>query len=101
MCAFLVLEETMPELGLAGFGVPVILIGAVVVITVATLLLHLIFPPAKSRNSQHITLSSMPKTCPLCQERLDEVERHGILMEVCSHCHGIWLSQGKLEQIIN
>ncbi len=91
----------MPELGLTGFGVPALLIGAVVVIAMATWLLHLLFPPAKSIDSRRATPPNMPKRCPLCQQRLDEVERHGIQIEVCPRCQGVWLSQGKLEQIIN
>ena len=91
----------MPELGLTGFGVPALLIGAVVVITVATLLLHLLFPPAKTIDSRRFTPPNMPKRCPLCLQGLDEVERYGIRIEVCPCCQGVWLSQGKLEQIIS
>jgi len=89
----------MPELGLTGFGVPALLIGAAVVIAMATLLLHLLFPRTKSIDSRRITSPQVARNCPLCQERLDEVERHGIQMEVCPRCQGVWLSQGKLEQI--
>ena len=91
----------MPELGLTGFGVPALLIGAVVVIAMATLLLHLLFPPAKSIDSRRTTPPNMPKRCPLCQQGLDEVERHGIQIEVCPRCQGVWLSQDKLEEIIS
>jgi Transcription factor zinc-finger len=91
----------MPELDLTGFGVPALLIGAAMVIAMATLLLHLLFPRTKSIDSRRTTPPQMAKNCPLCQERLDEVERHGIRMEVCPRCHGVWLSQGKLEQFIS
>jgi len=91
----------MPELGLAGFRVPALLIGAVVVIAMATLLLHLLFPPAKSRFRRRTVSPNMPKRCPFCRQGLDEVERHGIRIKVCPRCQGVWLSQGELEQIIS
>jgi Zn-finger nucleic acid-binding protein len=31
---------------------------------------------------------------------MDKVERYGVAMEVCPGCHGVWLSQDKIEQII-
>jgi Transcription factor zinc-finger len=98
---FWILEGTMPELDLTGFGVPALLIGAVVVITMATCLLHLLFPPAKSVDSRRTTPPNMPNRCPSCQQGLDKVERHGIQIEICPRCQGVWLSQDKLEQIIN
>lgn len=38
--------------------------------------------------------------CPRCESRLDERERHGITVDVCGSCRGIWLDRGELEKII-
>lgn len=91
----------MPDLSLEGLGVPAFLVGAVIVIALATLFLHLLFPPVKKGDSRPITLPNLPIRCPLCQQLLDEVERNGIRIEVCPVCQGVWLSQDKLEQIVS
>ena len=91
----------MPEIGLTGFGVPALLIGAVVMVAMATLLLHLLFPSAKSIDRRRTTPRNTPRRCPLCRQGLDEVERHDIRIKVCPRCEGVWLSQSELEQIIS
>ena len=81
-----------------GFGVPAVLLGAVLVITIATLLLHFLFPPAKGSPRQATPPDNRTR-CPLCHENLDRAELHGVTLEVCPRCRGVWLSQDKLEQI--
>lgn len=39
--------------------------------------------------------------CPRCETTgLDERERDGIVVDVCSSCRGIWLDRGELEKLI-
>ena len=39
--------------------------------------------------------------CPVCdQVRLKEVEREGVLIDVCPSCKGVWLDRGELEKLI-
>jgi hypothetical protein len=93
-------EVNMLDDSLIGYGVPVLLIGAVVVIALATLVLHLLFPPAKGKRRRRNVLFHRPRYCPLCHYVLAEVERYGVGIQVCPSCQGVWLSQGKLEQIM-
>jgi hypothetical protein len=88
------------DLGLAGFGLPTVLVGAVLVIAIAALILHLLFPPARSTPPERTTQSNRPRRCPSCQEELGQVEHRGVQMETCPRCHGVWLSPGKLDQMI-
>jgi len=88
----------MPNLSLAELGVPAVLVGAVIVITMATLLLHLLFPPVKRSRRTGLRISRI--RCPLCDQGLVHTERAGTLLQTCPQCHGAWLSQDKLEQII-
>lgn len=89
----------MPDDSLIQYGVPVFLIGAVVIIALATLVLHLLFPSIKSKRSRG-AVSFRSERCPLCQQLLEKAERYGIGLKVCSRCQGIWLSQDQLEQIV-
>jgi hypothetical protein len=84
------------DFSLTELGVPALLLGAMLVIAVATLLLHVLFPPAKSTPLKR----TPPQLCPSCQQPLNEAERWGIRLNVCPRCQGVWLDQGKLEQII-
>jgi transposase-like protein len=88
----------MHGLGMTELGVPALLVGAVLVIAVATLLLHLLFPPLK-RSSRRTGLRIRRIRCPRCDQNLDRVERGGISVETCPRCQGAWLSQDQLEQI--
>jgi len=47
-----------------------------------------------------MALSKMAKLCPVCQRKLTETERNGLLLEVCPDCQGAWLSQDRLEQLM-
>jgi len=38
--------------------------------------------------------------CPVCSERLREVEKYGVTLDFCPGCKGAWLDRGKLEQIV-
>ena len=82
------------------FGLPALLVGGVLVIVLAALILHLLFPATKRRPAGRITLSKMAKLCPVCQRKLTETERNGLLLEVCPDCQGAWLSQDRLEQLM-
>ena len=37
--------------------------------------------------------------CPVCSERLREIERLGIIFEFCPSCKGAWLEQAQLERL--
>jgi uncharacterized protein len=38
--------------------------------------------------------------CPVCDERLREVEKYGVMIDLCPSCKGIWLDRGELEKIV-
>ena len=37
--------------------------------------------------------------CPLCEARLVQVQRDGILIEFCRSCKGAWLERMELERV--
>lgn len=38
--------------------------------------------------------------CPVCDDvRMKEVEREGVMIDVCPNCKGIWLDRGELEKL--
>lgn len=37
--------------------------------------------------------------CPKCGHNLIEIDYKGIAVDQCSHCDGIWLDAGELEQV--
>jgi hypothetical protein len=37
--------------------------------------------------------------CPKCGAALAPVKHHGLMVEECPTCHGVWLDAGELEQI--
>lgn len=37
--------------------------------------------------------------CPVCQAAMREVNREGILIDVCTQCRGVWLDRGELEKL--
>jgi len=37
--------------------------------------------------------------CPKCGHHLLEIDYKGIAVDKCSHCDGVWLDAGELEQI--
>jgi hypothetical protein len=38
--------------------------------------------------------------CPLCKEPLQTAERHGVEIDYCLKCRGVWLDRGELDKII-
>ncbi len=38
--------------------------------------------------------------CPVCDERLREVERSGVMIDICPGCKGVWLDRGELEKLL-
>lgn len=38
--------------------------------------------------------------CPKCGHELLEETHHGILIDRCPHCQGVWLDTGELEQML-
>ena len=38
--------------------------------------------------------------CPLCGGRMREMRKHGVDMDVCLDCKGIWLDHGELAKIM-
>ncbi|MDI4649265.1 zf-TFIIB domain-containing protein [Cohnella hashimotonis] len=40
--------------------------------------------------------------CPICEDsRMREVEKNGILIDVCPSCKGVWLDRGELDKLMN
>ncbi|MFA7296421.1 MAG: zf-TFIIB domain-containing protein [Dehalococcoidia bacterium] len=38
--------------------------------------------------------------CPVCDARLREVDRRGVVIDVCPECKGVWLERGELEKLL-
>jgi Zn-finger nucleic acid-binding protein len=38
--------------------------------------------------------------CPVCGERLREIERSGVMVDICPSCKGIWLDRGEIDKIV-
>ena len=38
-------------------------------------------------------------TCPVCRGAMREVNKEGILIDVCTQCRGVWLDRGELEKL--
>lgn len=40
--------------------------------------------------------------CPVCNDvRMREVEKDGVLIDVCPDCKGVWLDRGELEKLLS
>lgn len=39
--------------------------------------------------------------CPCCEIALVSSERHGVEIDYCPQCHGVWLARGALDKIID
>ena len=37
--------------------------------------------------------------CPVCGDKLKEIERYGVMIDICPACKGCWLDRGELEKI--
>ena len=39
--------------------------------------------------------------CPRCEDvMLDEVDRKGVVIDLCKKCRGVWLDRGELEKLM-
>ncbi|WP_018753965.1 zf-TFIIB domain-containing protein [Paenibacillus sanguinis] len=39
--------------------------------------------------------------CPICNDvRMGEVEKDGVMIDVCPECKGVWLDRGELEKLM-
>ena len=38
--------------------------------------------------------------CPVCGERLKEIERSGVTVDICPSCKGVWLDRGEIDKLI-
>lgn len=38
--------------------------------------------------------------CPYCSVTMREVNRRGVLIEVCPECRGVWLDGGELDKLL-
>lgn len=38
--------------------------------------------------------------CPVCGTTMREVERFGVLIDICPSCKGVWLDRGELDKIV-
>jgi len=38
--------------------------------------------------------------CPVCETKLRPVDRHGVEIDLCQDCKGIWLDRGELDKIL-
>lgn len=39
--------------------------------------------------------------CPVCYDvRMREVEKNGVLIDICPDCKGVWLDRGELEKLM-
>jgi len=39
--------------------------------------------------------------CPVCDETLREIQKHGVGVDICPGCKGVWLDRGELEKVID
>lgn len=38
--------------------------------------------------------------CPKCGGRMEPRHRHGVPIDLCPHCRGVWLDRGELDTIV-
>lgn len=38
--------------------------------------------------------------CPVCGTPMREIERFGVMVDICPSCKGVWLDRGELDKII-
>jgi hypothetical protein len=41
-----------------------------------------------------------PMKCPVCDVELRMTDRHGVEIDYCPQCRGVWLDRGELEKIV-
>jgi hypothetical protein len=55
---------------------------------------------AKLRGESKETAPAQLGLCPRCGLELKQRDLHGVSIDECSHCHGIWLDKGELESVV-
>jgi Zn-finger nucleic acid-binding protein len=43
----------------------------------------------------------MTRKCPNCSEALLEVDKHGVRLDYCVKCKGVWLDKGEVDQMLD
>ena len=38
--------------------------------------------------------------CPVCDGKLRQVQKHGVEVDICPDCKGVWLDRGELDKIV-
>lgn len=38
--------------------------------------------------------------CPNCQGGMKEINRQGVLIDICTQCQGVWLDRGELTKLL-
>ncbi len=41
------------------------------------------------------------KTCPIDNAQLMEINKSGVMIDVCPECKGVWLDRGELEKLVS
>ncbi len=39
--------------------------------------------------------------CPVCGDRMREIQKYSVELDICPGCRGVWLDRGELEKIID
>lgn len=39
--------------------------------------------------------------CPRCGSELNQMERHAVVLDVCTSCGGMWLDKGELAKVLS
>jgi Zn-finger nucleic acid-binding protein len=42
----------------------------------------------------------MALKCPNCSGKMQEVQRHGVHIDYCPVCKGVWLDRGEIDKIV-
>lgn len=42
----------------------------------------------------------MELSCPVCRIELKQSNRHGVEIDTCPRCRGVWLDRGELDKIM-
>jgi Zn-finger nucleic acid-binding protein len=68
--------------------------------TLRSLSEHLARPEVLTPPLNRHTFSRSTRLCPVCSpEPLTKLPTHGIEVDVCSNCHGVWLDAGELRNV--
>lgn len=39
-------------------------------------------------------------TCPCCEKKMEIRDRHGVAIDMCPVCRGVWLDKGELDLLL-